>query len=139
MKVTLKLEEQPDPEEVAVVRQGLDEYNLSFAGEYNYKELTVFLRDENDVVIGGLLSATYWGYLYIDVLWIRENHRSQGYGKRLLNAVEKEAIKRGCRYVHLDTHNFQALSFYQRNGYTIVGELEDLPTGYSRYLLRKVL
>ncbi len=139
MKRTLTLEEQPNPEDVAIVRQGLYEYNLPYADDNNYKELTIFLRDETDAVIGGLLGATYWGYLNIEILWIKEDHRNQGHGQRLLNAAEKEAMKRGCRYAHLDTHSFQALSFYQNYGYKVAGELEDLPPGYSRYLLRKVL
>ena len=139
MKYTLKLEEQPNPKDVAVVHQGLNAYNLPYAGEDNYKELTIFLRDETDAVIGGLLGATFWGYLRIETLWIKEDHRKQGHGERLLNTAEKEAIKRRCRYAYLHTHSFQALSFYQNHGYKVVGELEDLPPGYSRYVLRKVL
>lgn len=139
MKHPLKIEEQPNPEDVATVRQGLYEYNLPYAGDSNYKELAIFLRDENEAVIGGLLGLTFWGYLDIHILWIKESHRNQGHGSALLNAAEKEAIKRGCRNAHLDTHTFQAVSFYQKHGYEVVGELEDLPPGYSRYLLRKVL
>ena len=139
MEYTLRIEEQSNPEDVAIVRQGLYEYNLPYAGDDNYTELRIFLRDKNGAVLGGLLGTTYWGYLNIEVLWIKEDHRNQGYGQRLLSAAEEETIKRGCQYAHLDTHNFQALAFYQEHGYKVVGELEDLPPGYSRYLLKKVL
>ena len=136
---TIRVEEGPEAEDVAVVREGLYQYNLPYAGDDGYQELAVFLRNETDSVLGGLLGCTYWGYLNIEVLWIQENQRNRGKGRELLDTAEEEAIRRGCRYAHLDTTSFQALSFYQKQGYTIVGELEDLLPGYSRYLLRKVL
>ena len=135
----VEIEEQPNPRDVATVRRGLDEYNLAFAGDYNRKALTVFLRGGNDEVIGGLLARTYWGYLNIDILWIAEEHRNEGHGKRLLNVAEEEAIRRGCRYSSLDTYTFQAVPFYQKNGYSVVGEFEDFPPGYNRYFMRKAL
>ena len=139
MKYTVKLEEQPKSEDVVTIRKGLDNFNRPYAGDDDYKELTILLRDDEDSIVGGLHGGTYWGYLYIDVLWIGKSHRRRDQGRELLKAVEEEAIKRSCRYAHLNTHSFQALSFYEKHGYRIVGELEDLPPGYSRFLLRKVL
>jgi|GEM_PF-5034002 ribosomal protein S18 acetylase RimI-like enzyme len=57
----------------------------------------------------------------------------------LLSAAENEAHKRNCRYVHLNTHSFQAVEFYERNGYQKAGELTNLPPGHSKYLLWKEL
>ena len=139
MKCTVTLEEQPKLEDVAIVRQGLYDYNLRYADGSNYEELRILLRDVNDAISGGLSGGTYWGYLNIETLWITEDHRNQGHGQTLLNAAEKEAIRRGCRFAHLDTQTFQALPFYENHGYRVVGELEDLPPGNSRYSLRKVL
>ena len=136
---TIGIEENAEAKDVAIVREGLDQYNLPYAGDGDYQELVILLRDETNSVIGGLLGCTYWGYLNVQVLWVEEGHRNKGKGKELLNAAEQEAIRRGCQYATLDTHSFQALSFYQKLGYAIVGELEELPPGYSRYLLRKVL
>ena len=53
--------------------------------------------------------------------------------------AEKEAKKRGCNNAHLDTHDFQAMNFYQKNNYEICGQLDDLPKGYNKYLLKKIL
>ncbi len=136
---TIEIEETPDDKDVTLVQEGLQQYNLHYADQDNYKGLAVFLRNEANSVVGGLLGCTYWGYLNIQVLWVMEDHRHVGGGQALLNTAEQEAIKRGCTYAHLDTHDFQALSFYQKRGFAIVGELEELPPGHSRYLLRKVL
>ena len=68
MKRTLVVEEQSRPEDIQVVRQGLDEFNTAFGGAINYRGLAIFLRDEKDQVFGGLIGGTYWNYLYVDVL-----------------------------------------------------------------------
>jgi ribosomal protein S18 acetylase RimI-like enzyme len=138
-KLSTLLVESPRSAEVAAVRRGLREFNTSLAGDDNHQRLTVFLRDQNDAVVGGLLGGTYWGYLYIEALWISEPFRHRGHGKQLLQLAEEEAVKRGCRQAHLDTQSFQAVDFYRKQGYLIVGELADLPPGYSKYLMTKVL
>jgi len=40
----------------------------------------------------------------------------------------------------LDTYDFQALAFYQKNGYEVFGILENCPApGHIRYSLKKSL
>jgi GNAT superfamily N-acetyltransferase len=73
------------------------------------------------------------------VLWIDESVRRQGYGKQLLHAAEQEALRRDCRAAHLDTMSFQALPFYERQGYSVFGVLDDLPVGEKRIFLCKRL
>jgi GNAT superfamily N-acetyltransferase len=99
----------------------------------------VFVRDAKAEIVGGLLGGTYWGWLYVDILWVKDSLRGQGYGRALLAEAEQEAVRRGCRHAHLDTMSFQALEFYQQQGYTVFGELHDLPTGHSRHFMKKRL
>jgi hypothetical protein len=56
-----------------------------------------------------------------------------------MKMAEQEGLTRGCQSVFLDTHDFQALPFYQKLGYEIFGELEDFPPGHTRYYLKKRL
>jgi GNAT superfamily N-acetyltransferase len=136
---TLILEDMPDPTDVQFIQAGLLAYNRLHAAHDNYRPLAVFLRAADQALVGGLLGATYWGWLHIDVLWLHESVRRQGFGERLLLTAEQEAIRRGCRYAHLDTMSFQALPFYEQHGYTVFGVLPDLPAGHSRYFLKKEL
>ncbi|MFA5792505.1 MAG: GNAT family N-acetyltransferase [Candidatus Gracilibacteria bacterium] len=130
---------KPRKKDVEFIKDNLKKYNQKFTGPDNHQELAVFLKDENDQIKGGLTGGTYWDWLYIDALWIDESMRHKGYGKQLLELAENEAKARGCNNAHLDTHDFQALNFYQKNGYTICGQLDYLPKGHTRYLLKKTL
>jgi len=75
--------------------------------------------------------------LMLDGLWVAAELRGQGYGARLLAAAESAARRRGCRGVWLGTFDFQARSFYERQGYRIIGELAEFPAGHTHFQLAK--
>ncbi len=133
------IDNKADQKDIEFIKNNLKRHNEKFTVPDNHKELAVFLKDEAGKIKGGITGGTYWDWLYIDSLWIEELIRHKGYGKKLLEVAEKEAKKRGCNNAHLDTHDFQAVNFYQKNGYEICGQLDDLPVGYNRYLLKKKL
>jgi len=135
----IELTDSPDLNDVQVIRNGLDEFNASKGAPVDWKPLMLFLRDEHNIIVGGLTGGTYWGWLFIGRLWLAENLHNQGHGSRILAEAEKEALRRNCHHVYLDTQDFQALPFYQKHGYTIYGELEDIPLGHTRYSLKKKL
>jgi len=138
-KYTFIYDEFPNPDDVQVIRDGLTAFNLKFVPDAQYKKLNIFLRDEGGLVVGGLIGNTYWGWLYVSLLWLAEPQRGCGLGQKMLLKAEEEALRRGCRRAHLDTLDFQALAFYEAQGYSVFGRLDDLPYGHSRYFLQKTL
>ncbi len=86
-----------------------------------------------------MIGATYWDWFYLDLLWVKEELRGQGYGHRLLMLAENRARERGAKNAYLDTFSFQAPDFYSQHGYQVFGELADFPRGHQRYFLRKQL
>jgi GNAT superfamily N-acetyltransferase len=138
-KYSITLEESPAPEDTRFVFDSLQKFNFGIVGDDNHHSLAIFLRDNEGHIVGGLLGDTYWGWLYVSILWIEESLRGQGYGDKLLGLAEQEAIARGCKHAHLDTFDFQALPFYEKRGYTVYGVLDDLPEGHKRLFLQKKL
>lgn len=137
LTITLDTDERSDAKRA--VLDGLVAFNNAAVGDDQYLPLNLIVRDSAGAVIGGLLGETYWGWIHIGILWLREDVRGAGLGSRLLGMAEAEAVRRGCKHAHLDTMDFQALDFYRKYGYTVWGQLDDIPAGHSRYFLRKTL
>ena len=138
-KYRITLTDSPDPEDVKLVREGLENFNTSMGVELDWVSLATFVRDPDNNVVGGLTGGTYWGWLYVGLFWLAEDVRGQGLGDQLLARAENEAKQRGCCHAFLDTTSFQALPFYHKYGYTLYGQLDDFPPGHSRYFLKKEL
>jgi GNAT superfamily N-acetyltransferase len=137
---TIQLQEKLDQKDGDFVFNALAEYNNRQVGYGdNHQRLGIFIRDAEQKIVGGLLGDVYWGWLYIGILWIDEHLRGQGYGQQLLDLAEAEAVRRGCHSVHLDTMSFQARPFYEKNGYTVFGQLDNFPKGHTRYFMKKSL
>jgi GNAT superfamily N-acetyltransferase len=135
----VSVEDEFSLEDVAIVHEGLREFNTLKAGPSNRTRLAVFLRDPSGKVVGGLIGETSWQWLYVDAFWIDDSVRGQGYGARMLRAAETRARERGCTDAYLDTFSFQALPFYEKEGYARYGTLEGFPPGHRRFYLRKRL
>ena len=129
----------PSETETDYIREALNQFNCAHVGDDGHTPLNLIEYDADGSIIGGLLGGTYWGWMYIDILWVREDHRRHGIGSRLLTDAEKEAVRRGCHHVHVDTMSWQAPMFYQKHGYEVIGVLPDIPRGNQKYLLMKAL
>ena len=110
-----------------------------FVPPRRYTPLAAVLRDSAGTLCGGLLGATLWDWLQLDVLWAHDSLRRQGYGAQLLRLAESHAISIGCHSARLDTCDFEARVFYERHGYSVYGELPDFPRGHTQFHLRKSL
>ena len=130
---------RPTQQEIEFIRASLRSFNDAVVGEDGYTSLNIVEYDSDGTIIGGILGGTYWGWLYVDILWVDEKHRYRGIGSRLLCAAEQEAMRRGCHHAHLDTMSWQAPAFYQKHGYQTIGILPDIPEGAQKHLLMKEL
>ncbi len=103
------------------------------------KEFSVFLKNDLGEIFGGIQAHFDTESVYVEVLWVDKKLRKKGYGKKLLNAAELEAIKNGCVFSMLDTWDFQAEGFYLKNGYEPMGEIKKYWREHSRIFLKKAL
>ena len=131
--------EQPEESAWGIIGRGVSHYNTQQVGESQFQRLCFALYAPDETIVGGVMAELYWGWMHVDLLWVKDELRGQGYGHRLLVLAEEEARKRGARHAYLDTFSFQAPDFYTRYGYQVFGELDDFPAGQRRYFMTKEL
>ena len=132
-------DDTPSDDDVAFLRDRINEYNFATTGIYDGRELATFVRDGDGRVVAGLYGWTWGGCLAIQFLWVNEELRGRGYGTRLLRAAENEAITRGCGLAVLNTHSFQAPDFYERLGYEVVSVTDGYPRQHQDIHMKKTL
>lgn len=141
MKMTghsLKVVVDYDPSQAdnAVISEGIIASNAHILGERD-KKFSIFLKNDSGEVFGGIQAFLDSESVYIDTLWVGEKLQKKGYGTKLLAAVEQEAIKNRCKYLTVDTWDFQAEGFYLKNGYERLGEVKNYWLGHAKITLRK--
>ena len=137
--VKIDFSSDPSHEEKASIYQRLPEFNISRVGDARFKEFAVFAADESESIVGGLLGFVHWNGCFISTFWVDEPVRRKGIGRALLAEAERFAVQNGCQHIHLDTFDFQARGFYEKNGFHVFGTIENYPIGHERYYLIKRL
>ncbi len=123
----------------AALGDALNEFNFDATGYRDGRALSCFLRDDSGRLVAGIDGFTWGGYARVETLWVDASRRGQGVGRRLLEAAELEAARRGCRTIVLDTHEFQAPDLYRKCGYTERGSTDDTPVGSRQLFFQKRL
>ena len=136
--LTLRLTNDPDPEDLAQIGSQLAAFNDADVGPAARQSLAVLVH-EGDELIAGLSGYTAWGWLYVQWLWIDQPQRGKGLAAQILAEAEREARRRLCHGAYIDTFNPQALHVYQKAGYVPFGSLPDFPAGRTRTFLSKNL
>lgn len=139
-----------DPQSYLLVRREspkLDE--ILFEGINHEAQLAKNLRpmrtfglcveDTQQNLVGGATGVTYYGCLYVDMLWLASSLRHKGWGTKLMQEAESIGKEQGCTFATVATMDFEALSFYQKLGYVIEFTREGYANNTKMYMLRKPL
>ena len=132
------LTDTAEPEELAVISDGLRAYNTAKAGYNDYKRLAIFVKEEGRIV-GGIYGGSYLGQLSIERVYLPETLRRDRLGSRLIAMAEAEARRRGCSRITLNTLEIQAQGFYLKLGFETAASLTCDPPGLNRYVMTKKL
>ncbi|MCL2353601.1 MAG: GNAT family N-acetyltransferase [Defluviitaleaceae bacterium] len=126
-------------EDVKKISKELVSYNQSQVPFSEYQDLNYCVKVDDEIIAGIVADVYRWKVVEVSILWVKDEHRGKGLAKALLKKVENEAREIGCHLSHLDTFDFQARDFYEKQGYRVFGELEDCPKGHSRFYMSKKL
>ncbi|GHV97460.1 N-acetyltransferase [Lactobacillus nasalidis] len=100
-----------NPEINEKVHHLLQEYNRAFmqdSEDYSY------YIEENGEIAAGIVASAIFDTVEVEFLCVAEEYRGQGYGKQLLEQVEKEASAKQIKRIILNTYSFQAPDFYKK-------------------------
>jgi len=132
--------DKPDPADVAVITDGLIAYDRTQAGYYDFRPLTVFVRDPaTGKVVGGLHGRSEFGLVYVARLFLPEDLRRARIGSRVLAMAEEEGRRRGCTRIALTTLSVEAPGFYKKQGYEVAATINCEPPGLTRYYMVRKL
>ena len=131
--------ENEDSQKAQEIGNLIRAYNRSKREEAESEPLNLYVEDEKGNLLAGLVAETFGNWLEIEYLFVKEDLRGQGIGSQLLQQAEYEAKKRNCRFAFVNTYQFQAPAFYQKQGYKEVFTLKDYPYTGQRHYYQKDL
>lgn len=131
--------ENIDSQKSQIIGDLIRSYNLSKREVAESEPLNLYVEDDSGELMAGLVAETFGNWLEIEYLFVKDDLRGQGIGSQLLQQAESEAKKRNCRFVFVNTYQFQAPAFYQKQGYKEVFTLKDYPYTGQRHHYQKDL
>ena len=131
--------ENTESQKVQEIGDLIRSYNRSNREAAESEPLNIYVEDDSGELMAGLVAETFGNWLEIEYLFVKEELRGQGIGSQLLQQAESEAKKRNCRFAFVNTYQFQAPAFYQKQGYMEVITLKDYPYTGQRHYYQKDL
>jgi GNAT superfamily N-acetyltransferase len=137
---TITVQDVADQTVLDGIGKPLGEFNTIAAGDDRYIPIAILIRDQADNhIIGGLSGHSFYEWMYINLFFIPNALRGQKLGQRRLAQAEAIARTRSCTGIWLNTFEFQARGFYEKQGFTLFGTIPDHPHGNNMYFLQKRL
>ncbi len=139
----IELTTTPSTEDARTISQGLVDFNHETIPDLEPQEaaimFSIFARDYDAKVIGGLRAECYWNTLHIDLIWLSKEARGNGIGSTMLKKAEQFALKHGFEQALVTTTSWQAKPFYEKLGYELMATLPQYPKGHACHFLTKKL
>ena len=134
----LVVDSTPDALYLAFLEEQLATAAVDALGIGAERDSAILFRDRGRLAAG--VSGTIWrGCCQVHVLWVEEELRGRGLARTLMAGAEAEAKRQGCRLLMGLAYEVLTSDFYDRLGYSVVGEIDDCPAGTTTRWYRKDL
>jgi GNAT superfamily N-acetyltransferase len=108
------------PKIKAEMWRGMVAYDAAHGIDTNFKRFALIAKKEKvGKVIGVLEGFTIYSEVFVSDLWIAAQFRRQGYGRALLEDLERRFEGKGYWGIALCTSEFQAPRFYEKCGFEL--------------------
>ena len=138
MPLTWTLGARAPEDDLQVIAEGVFSHGRAQARDGNAEPIACLVRDGPRVVAGGT-GRTEYRRLFVSYLWVAEDLRRQGLARRILQALESEAVHRGCSDALIETLDDGVAALYGRLGYRSVAVVSGYVGPFNRHILVKSL
>lgn len=119
MKIEKIENEQELKEAMNLIFKKNDE-KVGIEDKFLFKSFAYAIKDDDSKIVGGISGWRIFCEIYIDELVLDESLRGKGYGKKLIEIVEKEINDGNCDNINLMTNSFlNATEFYKKCGFKL--------------------
>ncbi|WP_198937733.1 GNAT family N-acetyltransferase [Pelomonas sp. KK5] len=125
------------PEDAGVVSDGVIAHGRREAAGGQAQEISCGLYEDGHL-IAGAVGRTEFKRLFVSYLWVDEDRRGKGIGTEVLQRLEAQALKRGCKDALIETLSDRSADWYESLGYATMAHIHDYIPGFTRYVLIKV-
>jgi len=126
-----------------VLRKGMPRESCAFTGDDDEQTVHFGLFEDGLLVgIVSVFSANHENFAGKQVqlrgMAVLESHQGKGFGKMLIREAEKHAAGSGVEFIWFNAR-INAVGFYQKMGYSIVGDAFDIPNIGIHYIMYRKL
>ena len=123
--------------QVEELENALDAYDKNYITYKIDGSISIGILHAGTVVAGLDACMTAFKILYVSTVYVDEKYRRKGYGKALIEEMEKRAKELGANTIRLDTFSWQGKEFYQAMNYEQVGYYKNDTDNYEEYFFMK--
>ena len=126
-------------DDAEAILNGLDAYSEAYEQKSETADFNKKLPDADGNFAAGVIADVDKGELgSVDALFVEEPLRRKGLGTYLLKEAERFAKENGVSMVITSAGDWN-VGFFKKNGYSVRGELRDVPKGHDCYELYKMI
>lgn len=137
MKYTISFEKNPNQDDIQILNDGIMKEHKLKKEMKPLDFFAYFIRDDKGQIVGGCAGDNMYGGLFVGQLWVNEELRGKGYGTQLMSLAEELASKSQCRFITVNTFEWEALDFYKKLGFYVEFERHGFDKNSTFYFLRK--
>lgn len=124
-------------EQVERIEEALDAYDDLHMPQRPEGSISIGLEENGVLIAGADACMTAFHILYVSTVYVEDSHRRKGYGRMLMQEIERRAKEMGADTIRLDTFSWQGKEFYEALGYKIVGSYRNEEDGYEEFFFLK--
>ena len=123
--------------QIEQIEEKLDAFDENYITYKMNGSIQIGIEEDGKIVAGLDACITAFKILYVSTVFVDADYRRKGYGRYLIEEMEKRAKEMGVNTIRLDTFSWQGKEFYEALNYEVVGSYENEMEGYEEYFFLK--